>query len=93
MSGDDIKKECRFYVCLIFGFSLMVMGFFAPPMGSISNSVLVGSGMLLSIGALAIGIDIKGCIHELRGLKMDAYNYASNDSNKKDKSDRKEEIE
>ena len=45
--------------------------------------------MLLSIGALAIGIDIKGCIHELRGLKMDAYNYAPNDSNKKDKSDRK----
>lgn len=73
MSGEEIKKECRFYVCLILGFSLMVMGFFAPPIGTISNSVLVGSGMLLSIGALAIGIDIKGCLHELRGLKTDVY--------------------
>lgn len=72
MTGDEIKKECRFYVCLILGFALMVMGFFAPPIGTISNSVLVGSGMLLSIGALAIGIDIKGCIHELRLLRVDA---------------------
>lgn len=85
MTGDEIKKECRFYVCLILGFALMVMGFFAPPIGTISNSVLVGSGMLLSIGALAIGIDIKGCIHELRLLKADAAKSINEDKREEEK--------
>ena len=65
----DNRKEARFYVCLILGFVLMMCGFFAPPMGEIHNSVLVGSGILLSIGGLAVGIDIEGIIHELRLLK------------------------
>ncbi len=85
MTGDEIKKECRFYVCLVLGFALMVMGFFAPPIGTISNSVLVGSGMLLSIGALAIGIDIKGCIHELRLLKVDAAKSINEDKREEEK--------
>lgn len=61
--------ECRFYVCLILGFSLMVMGFLAPPMGTISNGVLVGAGMMLILGGLSVGLDIKGIIYELRKLK------------------------
>ena len=61
--------ECRFYVCLILGFSLMVMGFLAPPMGTISNGVLVGAGMMLILGGLSVGLDIKGIIFELRKLK------------------------
>ena len=65
----DNRREVRFYVCLVLGFVLMMCGFFAPPMGEIHNSVLVGAGLLLSIGALAVGIDLVGCIHELRLLK------------------------
>ena len=65
----DNRREIRFYVCLLLGFILMMCGFFAPPMGQIHNSVLVGAGLLLSIGALAVGIDLVGCIHELRLLK------------------------
>lgn len=65
----DNRREFRFYVCLLLGFVLMMCGFFAPPSGEIHNSVLVGSGLLLAIGALAIGVDIEGIIHELRLLK------------------------
>jgi hypothetical protein len=65
----DNRREFRFYTCLILGFTLMLCGFFAPPMGEIHNSVLVGAGMLLCIGALAVGIDLVGCIRELRLLK------------------------
>ena len=66
----DNRREIRFYVCLVLGFILMMCGFCAPPMGEIHNSVLVGAGLLLSIGALAVGIDLVGCIRELRLLKM-----------------------
>ena len=55
----DNRREVRFYVCLLLGFTLMMCGFFAPPMGEIHNSVLVGAGLLLSIGALAVGIDLR----------------------------------
>lgn len=74
MSGQikDARREVRFYVCLLLGFILMMCGFFAPPSGEIHNSVLVGSGLLLSIGALAVGIDIEGIIRELRLLKNEA---------------------
>jgi hypothetical protein len=63
------KRECRFYVCLIMGFSLTVGGFFSPPLGVIDNSVIVTAGILLSLGALCVGVDLKGIIHELRFLQ------------------------
>ena len=63
------RREIRFYVCLLLGFVLMMCGFFAPPIGEIHNSVLVASGLVLSIGALAVGVDIEGIIRELRLLK------------------------
>ena len=53
------RREIRFYVCLLLGFVLMMCGFFAPPIGEIHNSVLVASGLVLSIGALAVGVDIE----------------------------------
>lgn len=70
--ADKIRRECRFYFCLIIGAVFMYLGFYAPPIGEIADSVLIGAGMFLCVGALAIGIDIKGCIHELRLLKNDA---------------------
>lgn len=73
------KRECRFYVCLVMGFSLMVGGFFSPPLGDISNSVIVTSGILLCLGAMCVGIDLKGIIHELRAFKYESLNQDQHD--------------
>lgn len=67
-----IKDEVRFYICLVLGYSLMMIGIWLPPVGVISNSVIMASGILLCIGALSIGIDLKGIIHEFRLMKDDA---------------------
>lgn len=63
------KREWRFYTCLFMGFSLVCGGFFSPPLGVIDNSVIVAFGILLSLGALCVGVDLKGIIHELRQLR------------------------
>lgn len=65
----ETKREWRFYTCLFMGFSLVVGGFFSPPLGAIHNSVIVAFGILLSCGALCVGVDLKGVIHELRQLQ------------------------
>lgn len=70
-TNNEIRREWRFYVCLCMGFCLMFCGFYVPPLGVISNSVIIAAGMLLCIGAMAVGIDLKGCIHELRLLKRE----------------------
>lgn len=62
----ETKREVRFYVCLLMGYALMVGGFFSPPPGEIGNSIIVASGILLCLGAMCVGIDLKGIIHELR---------------------------
>lgn len=62
----ETKREVRFYVCLVMGYMLMVGGFFSPPLGEIGNSIIVASGILLCLGALCVGVDLKGIIHELR---------------------------
>ena len=66
-----MKDEIRFYVCLILGYSLMMIGIWLPPVGVISNSVIVAAGIVLCIGALSIGIDIKGIIREIRLMRED----------------------
>ena len=63
------RREIRFYVCLILGYVLLILGFYAPPLGIIANSVLWGSGILFSIGGLAVGIDLKGILHEINDLR------------------------
>lgn len=62
------RRDARFYVCLAMAFCLCVMGFFAPPKGEIAESILYCSITFLCAGALAIGVDLKGCIHELNVL-------------------------
>lgn len=69
-----MRIEVRFYVCILLGFILLMCGFFAPPPGEISNSVLIGAGTLFGIGGLVVGIDLKGIIHELTVLKKYEYN-------------------
>ena len=58
----DIKKDrkCKlctitFIVCLITSISLIVGGFFVPPMGIIDGSVLTAVGELVAFPALAFG--------------------------------------
>lgn len=64
----QLHREIRFYVCLILGYILLVWGFSVPPEGEISRSVLIASGIMFCIGALAVGIDLKGCLVELRKM-------------------------
>jgi len=72
MTSIETKREWRFYVCLLMGFSLMVGGFFSPPLGEINNSIIVASGILLCLGAMCVGIDLKGIIHELRMFRNES---------------------
>lgn len=74
MDKLDVRKEWRFYVTLLLGYVLLILGFFTNPPGIISSSVLIASGLLFSIGAMGLGIDIKGIIHEYRLLKENILN-------------------
>ena len=69
-----MKQEIRFYACLVLGFTLVILGFYAPPFGVIDNSVIIAFGMLLMVGALAVGIDVRGIIKEIRLLKEEKKN-------------------
>lgn len=62
------RRDVRFYVCLAMAFSLCILGFFEPPRGEVAESVLYCSITFLCAGALAIGVDLKGCLHELNNL-------------------------
>lgn len=70
-NNGETKREWRFYVTLILGYALLVWGFITPPPGVISSSVLMAAGVLFCIGSMAVGIDLKGIIHEFRMLKKD----------------------
>lgn len=65
----NIKNEIRFYLCIILGYSLMIISLFIPPVGIIPTSVLFGSGMFLVIGGLCVGVDIRGVLSEIKGIK------------------------
>lgn len=65
----EVRREFRFYSCLILGFILLVYGCVTEPPGEIATSVLIGSGILFSIGALCVGVDLKGILAELVKLK------------------------
>lgn len=69
-----MKQEIRFYFCVILGIILIFFGFYAPPTGVIDNTVLEAFGMLLIIGGLSVGMDIKGIIREIRLLKEEKKN-------------------
>ena len=67
----ETRQEIRFYVLIFMSFSLLVMGFWVYPPGSITSSVLVAAGLLFSLGGLSVGIDLKEISRELRLLKRD----------------------
>lgn len=64
-----MKKEIRFYVCLILAYVLMMISLFLPPVGIIATSVLYAAIIILSIAALSIGLDVSGILKELNELK------------------------
>lgn len=83
-----MREEIRFYVCLVLGYSLMMIGIWIPPVGIISNSVIIASGILLCIGALSIGIDLKGIIHEIRVMREDNRKWLNEEKELRDDRDR-----
>lgn len=64
-----MKREIRFYVCLVLGFVLVLYGAITPPPGDVTDSLLIAAGMFLCIGAVAVGVDVVGIIHELTELR------------------------
>ena len=66
----EVRKDFRFYVSLLLGFIMLVIGCICPPLGIISNSVLLAGGMILCITAGCIGIDLSEIIHQFTILKM-----------------------
>jgi len=65
------RKDARFYVTLSLGYILLLLGCLLPPLGVISNSVLVGAGMLICLAGLILGLDIPALLREIRLLKQD----------------------
>ena len=74
-----MKKEIRFYVCLILAYTLMMISLWIPPVGVIAASVLYGTIIILSIGALSIGLDVSGILHEINELKRHSIEESKSD--------------
>lgn len=74
----ETRKSWKFYTTLFLGFILMIVGCFCPPAGIISDSILVGSGMILTISAGCIGIDLAEIIHQIRLLRYESKNKEEN---------------
>lgn len=69
MKTSDIRNDCKFYFSMILGFILLLVGCFIEPPGEISSSVLIGAGMILTITAGLIGVDLQKIIREFRYLR------------------------
>lgn len=67
--SKEVRQDFRFYITLCLGFALLVIGCFIDPPGVISTSVLIGSGMLLTLTAGIIGVDLSKIIREFRFLQ------------------------
>ena len=67
--SKEVRQDFRFYITLLLGFALLVIGCFIDPPGVISSSVLIGSGMLLTLTAGIIGVDLSKIIREFRFLQ------------------------
>lgn len=74
-----MKKEIRFYVCLILAYTLMMISLWIPPVGVIAASVLYGTIIILTIGALSIGLDVSGILHEINELKRHSIEESKSD--------------
>ena len=82
----ETRKDLKFYFSLILGFSMLMTGCILPPIGNISNSVLMAGGMMLTITAGCIGIDLGEIIREFRLLKEKGVNNIDLDKKEKQNS-------
>ena len=80
---QETRKDFKFYFSLILGFSMLMTGCILPPIGNISNSVLMAGGMLLTLTAGCIGIDLGEIIREFRLLKEKGVDNIDLDKNEK----------
>lgn len=64
-----MSKEFKYYVPLIMGFILCIIGVFCPPMGEISTGVLYGSGMFLCLCAAVVGLDVPAILAQVNEMK------------------------
>ena len=69
-----MKREIRFYITMLLGYALMLIGMFIPPQGVIEASVLYASGMLIILAGTTIGLDIPTIIREIRLFKKEILN-------------------
>ena len=63
-----MKRELRFYITLILGYTLLIIGVFTPPVSVIDTSILYASGMFIVLAGATIGIDIPEILREVRNL-------------------------
>ena len=80
-----LRKEIRFYITIIFGYSLLLISLFVPPVGVISTSALYGAGMFLILSGATIGIDIPAILKEVRLLRAQKIEIESDESEDDDK--------
>ena len=70
-----LRNELKYWFAFAFGVLLLCWGFWSPPYGEISQSVLIAAGELLILAAAIVGIDLS---FDFKNLKM------SNKRRKKD---------
>lgn len=68
-SKREIMHEVRFYACLLLSAILMMISIFTPPQGELHQSVVYMSSIILAIGAVCVGVDIKGILYEVRMMR------------------------
>lgn len=66
---NEARKDIKFYVVLLLGFGLALLGCLLPPAGTIEQSMLWLVFAFLMLSACVEGIDVKGIIREIRLLK------------------------
>lgn len=77
---EYILSKVAFWVCLLTSLVLLALGFFMPPMGEISPSVLTATGEMFGFATLAVvadgvrgGLDIKAT-HGNTTIEIDGKN-------------------
>lgn len=48
-------SEIKFYILIILGFVIMIIGLVSPPLGVINNTVLLGAGQFLVLAGGLVG--------------------------------------
>lgn len=84
--NDIMKNDLKFYILIILGFIIALIGLIAPPFGIISNSVLLMTGQFIVLAGGIIGcvvhFDFKNLYFHIG--KMDKKNQDDNNPGQND---------